>query len=582
MFSWSITSRKSFYCAIFTFIFFSFLLTGCGGSSDGDSGSNDTSIDGVITPNESEVVTDEDGNEIAVNLVLAAMKEAYSDIEYAQALADTEEGQVVGHIPNLSIFQIRLNTSSLSELQDAVDRLSQNAYADSVLPEIKVLSPFASWDGEEEHWNNDIQFESNRVEEGTELFNATFSNPNIEHGLVKIGVIEPDGRVDFDVDDFADFKGGQSYNNITINADDGVNHLNEKSHASLVTGVLAAKVGNGGMGGLLSSFEIERGGFDIQVKGDTWYGTLIDYTNDLIDDGVELINMSYGGYLKGTLNYDGDDIVSINSDAPVSPRWIFEGYKFFYSRLFSKNPNVIFIIAAGNHKVQINEHNQYLSGVGHLYNNVIVVGGHTGDGGDTAVWHNNAWGSTDFGDNVDITAASEVGAYEHCCDDDGDGLKNYAEGTSFSAPFVTATIAAMKSINPSLTPSELIGLLRKSALPIEHCDSSHNITRPLTEEEVGNGSSRIGKGARLNVEGAIQSVICSLPEGCSDDGNDTDDDSDGYTENEGDCNDNNADIYPGAPELCDGVDNQCTGDDGYGTVDEGCQTCTDGTHNIFY
>ena len=42
---------------------------------------------------------------------------------------------------------------------------------------------------------------------------------------------------------------------------------------------------------------------------------------------------------------------------------------------------------------------------------------------------------------------------------------------------------------------------------------------------------------------------------------DVDDDGDGQTENDGDCDDTNADIYTGADETCDGVDNNCSGDE---------------------
>ncbi len=41
---------------------------------------------------------------------------------------------------------------------------------------------------------------------------------------------------------------------------------------------------------------------------------------------------------------------------------------------------------------------------------------------------------------------------------------------------------------------------------------------------------------------------------------DVDDDLDGYTENQGDCNDRNPDVRPGVPEVCDdGIDNNCNG-----------------------
>ncbi len=45
-----------------------------------------------------------------------------------------------------------------------------------------------------------------------------------------------------------------------------------------------------------------------------------------------------------------------------------------------------------------------------------------------------------------------------------------------------------------------------------------------------------------------------------------DNDGDGWTENEGDCNDANAFVFPGAGERCDGLDNDCNG-----TVDDNVQ-----------
>ena len=61
-----------------------------------------------------------------------------------------------------------------------------------------------------------------------------------------------------------------------------------------------------------------------------------------------------------------------------------------------------------------------------------------------------------------------------------------------------------------------------------------------------------------------------------------DNDGDGYTTDQGDCNDDNNSVYPGASELCDGIDNQCPGDSGYGAIDEGCTIVPYPSDNSYY
>ena len=79
------------------------------------------------------------------------------------------------------------------------------------------------------------------------------------------------------------------------------------------------------------------------------------------------------------------------------------------------------------------------------------------------------------------------------------------------------------------------------------------------------GDGTCSDGADNNCDGNTDGadINCSDP--------DVDDDGDGFTENQGDCNDGNTTMYPFAPILCDGLDNNCDGIQDFGTdvdVDE--------------
>ncbi len=66
---------------------------------------------------------------------------------------------------------------------------------------------------------------------------------------------------------------------------------------------------------------------------------------------------------------------------------------------------------------------------------------------------------------------------------------------------------------------------------------------------------------------------------CQPNPNDVDDDGDGMTENQGDCNDNDASIFLGATEICgDGIDQDCNGSD---LICQPTPTCTDEDNDGF-
>jgi hypothetical protein len=83
------------------------------------------------------------------------------------------------------------------------------------------------------------------------------------------------------------------------------------------------------------------------------------------------------------------------------------------------------------------------------------------------------------------------------------------------------------------------------------CNDNRPAVHPQAEEICGDGIDQDCNGTDMI---------------CPPDPNDVDNDGDGYTENQGDCNDNNPAVHPQAEEICDGeIDHDCDG-----TVDEGC------------
>jgi len=59
----------------------------------------------------------------------------------------------------------------------------------------------------------------------------------------------------------------------------------------------------------------------------------------------------------------------------------------------------------------------------------------------------------------------------------------------------------------------------------------------------------------------------------------TDNDGDGFSVVDGDCNDNDLNIFPGATEICDGADNDCDGGVDEGTGGQACSTFQFGVCN---
>ena len=132
------------------------------------------------------------------------------------------------------------------------------------------------------------------------------------------------------------------------------------------------------------------------------------------------------------------------------------------------------------------------------------------------------------GDCNDADTTIFPGAKEIC----GDGTDQDCSGSDLACP-----------PNPADVDDDKDGVTENEG----DCDDTDETINPGAKEICGDGVDQDCDGADV---------------ACPPDPRDVDDDRDGVTENEGDCNDDVASIHPGATELCDdGIDQDCDGFD---------------------
>ena len=126
-------------------------------------------------------------------------------------------------------------------------------------------------------------------------------------------------------------------------------------------------------------------------------------------------------------------------------------------------------------------------------------------------------------------------------------IKDYAPGGPYYNPVDAATVAAFNQFTNRVTVSNYMADLVQ--FNPEGWETATSFSSGLI---VTNDPNTVDT-AKLMIDDMIQ------------DGQ-YDNDSDGYSENQGDCNDSNNSIYPGAGDVCeDGIDQDCDG------VDSVCQ-----------
>lgn len=470
----------------------------------------------VQAAGEADVVKNADGIATYLNLASVIIEERYDGQRESQRLAKKYNATIVGAIPPLNLYQLRLPAANLTERDALVLRLGSEVQVDAVV--VEETSPEKSAEGETADAGSsgrNHERTANRFLDAVDFYRHRVS---VKHRQpVRIGIIER--SLDFDSPDFRDYLGGCHGDppSICVYARDADS---PDSHGSTVVGVLAAAWNNGGNEGFLRGLESAAPRFDIIVDRNSDAGVTanIAASVNLVEDGVKVLNWSWGFHRIGTKN-----VANQRLDSAVRSGVAMSGYEELLEEFFlwlrHKHPDVIVVNSAGNGSAYSGQ-DEYRLPSSLVTEQLLVVAGHERSDKTQAAVTDPKFAekraSSNLDSRVDISAAACSYGSQAKVEKDDDKPEMHC-GTSYAAPLVAGTLAAMLSINPQLTPEQLRILLRRSAMAIgpdtdfEKPDAD-DLTAPILPSERNQQlhHPEVGRSARLDMYHALDLAAQSV------------------------------------------------------------------------
>jgi len=471
----------------------------------------------VVAATEQEVAKNMDGITTYVDLISLIIEESHEGAEEAQRLADKYDAEVVGMIPPLNTYQLRLSVSNLDERDALVLRLGNEVSVDAVVTEESGAEESIESETSRPPDADDQEWASNRFLDAVNFYQRRLSpqgqGGDIETQPIRIGVIERE--VDFDAPDFADYL-GDCRTESTRTCVYGRDAAKPDGHGTTVAGVFAAAWNEGGNSGFLRGLDEVGPGFDVIVdrNSDAGITANVAASVNLVEDGVRVLNWSWGIHRVGAIDINGKEI-----DSLVRSGIAMSGYEELLEEFFlwlrEEHPDVVVVNSAGNAS-SYSGRDEYRLPSSFVTDQLFVVGGHQRSDEDVQVddpryvVKRNA---SNIDMRVDITAAACVRGSSLLEGEQGEAHC----GTSYATPLVAGLLAAMMSIEPELTPAQLRMLLRRSAMTIgEEYDfeptDADDLTAPILPSERANELNHpdIGLSARLNMYKALDLTVQSL------------------------------------------------------------------------
>ncbi|MET3676377.1 MULTISPECIES: S8/S53 family peptidase [unclassified Pseudomonas] len=454
----------------------------------------------VVAAGPDEVAKNMDGLTTYVDLVSLLIEEKHDGLGEARRIAGKYGAQVVGAIPPLNVYQLRLPVGDLVQRDAMILRMGSEVSVDAV-----IVEESAPERGEEGSGRDALaidqadEWAANRFMDALYYYQRRVAASSLPVQPVRVGVIERE--VDFDAPGFSHYRGRCEQAQTCLYARDGDR---PGSHGSHVAGILANQDE-----GFLPKLGKHSPGFEVIVERNSDAGITanIAASVNLVEDGVRVLNWSWGIHRVGARDVKGDEV-----DSLVRSGLAMSGYEELLEEFFlwlrAEHPDVVVVNSAGN-GASWSGTDEYRLPSSFITEQLLVVGGHQRSDKSVAVEHPGhvrKRHSSNIDMRVDVSAAA--------CIRPGAGTAHC--GTSYATPLVTATVATMLSINPALTPEQVRMLLRCSALTLgteqdfEAMDAE-DLTAPILPSERGGQLNHpdLGRSARLDMQRALDLAVQS-------------------------------------------------------------------------
>lgn len=293
----------------------------------------------------------------------------------------------------------------------------------------------------------DIKNEPKYSEQKTKTFDSMSFNytPQVYRGSsVKVAIL--DSGINYTHEDFGNIEG----NSRTLEYDFTLEKWNEYTyssnapkindtlgHGTNVASVVASQINGIGVAGIAPDVELYIYKVTNSSNGYEW-GAIQTAIDDCIKRKIDVINMSFQAY-ENDVSYNGSTMGAVSGCSTILSSWLNRAYI----------AGITLVGAAGNYntdKPSYPASNNHVISVGSLAR---------GSTSEKAGFSNTS--------GIDLVAPGYVTTAEK----GSTNAYKETQGTSFSAPIVTAAIALYKQKNPDATPDEIETALYASCDPIE-------------------------------------------------------------------------------------------------------------------